>query len=274
MSFQFNSEEISDSPVFVLTTNSVSSQDVPTDLFYNVADGAERNPDIIRAEMSLLATPINQAYSMDAYVAVKNIQDQCAVDYKNYCSSAPSESMTIDQFFDQIFSPRRLTGKNLVVESAGASLVNSLKSLVGSKKSAAVITKVSHVQNNVSKLKELTGKKSLRRAKRSLAQVDTLASPSSVAPAIARPNRIVKNAVPQEVAVEEVEALPAKPRVSAKMDLTSVHPSQEFLNSRMKAGLSPGPIMKQMDGSAARTNARDEDAQNTVSLRYYIPILC
>eukprot|EP01034_Spumella_vulgaris_P027712 gene27712-34475_t len=162
-------EEVSSSPINVVPTNSVSASALPTDMIYNVADGAERNPDVLRAEMSLLNTPINQAYAMDAYIAVKNVQDQCAVDYKSYCASAPSQEITIDQFFDQIFSPRRLTSKSLVVESAGASVVNSLKSFVGTK-NVEKISKVSHVQfhENASKLKELTGKRSLRKAKRGL----------------------------------------------------------------------------------------------------------
>eukprot|EP01034_Spumella_vulgaris_P027713 gene27713-34476_t len=245
-------------------------------MFYNVADGVERNPDIIRAEMALLNTPMNQAYAMDAYVAVKNIQDQCAIDYESFCASAPSETMTIDQFFEKIFSPRRLTSNGLAVESAGASLVNSLKSLVGTKKvESPQISKVSHVQyhENASKLKELTGKKSLRKAKRSLAQVDALASLAGVAPSAVKPNRVVKNIAAQE-AVEtpvtyskaakevtteeatEVQDLPGKPKV-AHHGMVASEPRPILSNTNFNAnsrmsGVYTGPIMKKVDGSVAR----------------------
>jgi hypothetical protein len=113
------------------------SSSLPT-MWYNVPDGLERNPDIIRAEISLMTTPMSQAYATEAYSAVKNVQDVCAADYKSLCSTPSFDLSEVTNFLDNFMTPRMLTAQTRPI-STGLKAINKVRSIyrtVDAKKAA------------------------------------------------------------------------------------------------------------------------------------------
>lgn len=135
-------------------------------MWYNVPDGLERNPDVIRAEMSLMTTPMSQMYAAEAYGAVKNVQNVCAADYKTFCASASIDLSELSSFLDNFMMPRLLTETK--PQSAGAATVNKLRSYYRQldNKPAAVVPKHgAHIKtgnlrkvNKMGTLRRLDGK--------------------------------------------------------------------------------------------------------------------
>lgn len=95
-------------------------------MWYNVPDGLERNPDVIRAEMSVMATPMSQMYAAEAYGAVKNIQNVCAADYKNLCASPSIDLSAVSDFLDNFMAARMLAEAK--PRSEGTATVGKLRS--------------------------------------------------------------------------------------------------------------------------------------------------
>lgn len=55
------------------------------DLVYNVPDGFEEDPEVIRSELLFYTTPRSTAWSGHVYGAINNIQDSCYGDFKTFC---------------------------------------------------------------------------------------------------------------------------------------------------------------------------------------------
>jgi hypothetical protein len=83
-----------------------ASAEVPstTEAIYNVPDGFESDPEVIRAELLFYNTPTLEAYSEDVYKSLLNIQEQCEVDYQKYCSTVKTQYIDISDLLMPSFS--------------------------------------------------------------------------------------------------------------------------------------------------------------------------
>mmetsp|Transcript_5249 Transcript_5249/g.7442 ORF Transcript_5249/g.7442 Transcript_5249/m.7442 type:complete len:618 (+) Transcript_5249:21-1874(+) len=106
------------------------------ELVYNVPDGLEEDPDIIRSELLFFNTPRNQMYSDYVYFTLKNIQQQCSADYENMCDKSVVINADINQILSAFFSinpPSRYSFQRRLMPStstSGAAVIQKLRSLL------------------------------------------------------------------------------------------------------------------------------------------------
>eukprot|EP01035_Chromulina_nebulosa_P017851 gene17851-23464_t len=103
---------------------------------YNVPDALETNPDVLRAEMSLLSTQVSQDYSEYVYNSIKNVQDSCSADVMNYCGSSGNNmnEVTVFELFGlptiQDNSRRLIEDVHMSIkENNGLKFLSTLKSV-------------------------------------------------------------------------------------------------------------------------------------------------
>jgi len=105
-----------------------SKNDNPTAI-YNIPDGLEKDPELIRGEMMFYNTPSTEKYSEYAYDTLINIQNQCSADYDYYCGTQQFEPVSINDIMSSMFSSPVLNNFfNRRLSASNADLVNPLKS--------------------------------------------------------------------------------------------------------------------------------------------------
>ena len=97
---------------------------------YNIPDGLENDPELIRGEMMFYNTPSTEKYSEHAYDSLINIQNQCSVDYEYFCGAQQFEPVSINDIMGNMFSSPLLNNFffNRRLSAPNADLIKPLKS--------------------------------------------------------------------------------------------------------------------------------------------------
>lgn len=124
------------------------TETAPEQYVYNVPDAYEQDPEIIRAELMFFNTPQSQAFSGEAYYALKNVQDQCMADYSKFCTTSYVSFGDAQTLMEKLFTSslpflmsRRLreTGSaSIPAGHSGRKLVEYMRSFYVPKKSEAL----------------------------------------------------------------------------------------------------------------------------------------
>jgi hypothetical protein len=130
----------------------------PENYVYNIPDAYELDSNIIRAEMMFFSNPQSQSFSGEAYYALKNVHDECQVDYQKYCIHTKLSFDDTQAMMEKLFSyslpflmNRRLreTGESITVgKYSGRKLLQFMRSFYVPK--VAENAKVSTVNNDAS----------------------------------------------------------------------------------------------------------------------------
>lgn len=59
----------------------------PEEYVYNTPDAYEKDPEILRAELLFFNNPQSQRFASQGYYALKDVQEQCQMDYEKLCSA-------------------------------------------------------------------------------------------------------------------------------------------------------------------------------------------
>lgn len=97
---------------------------------YNIPNGLENDPELIRGEMMFYNTPSTEKYSELAYDSLINIQNQCAVDYEYFCGAQQFEPVSINDIMSNVFSSPLLNNLffNRRLSASKADLIKPMKS--------------------------------------------------------------------------------------------------------------------------------------------------
>lgn len=100
---------------------------------YNVPDGLETDPEVIRAELLFYNSPLMESLSENVYGVLTNIQEQCEWDYQKFCSTSKTEYVEINDLLLPtltMFLFRDLsTSRKLIATSEGKGFVNNLRAM-------------------------------------------------------------------------------------------------------------------------------------------------
>lgn len=83
-----------------------------TTVSFDLIDGQEQNPEIIRSEMMFYSTPLTEKYAEAAYGAIQNIQAMCAMDYQSICPTS-SPYMNLNYLMGELMTPMLFSGDNV-----------------------------------------------------------------------------------------------------------------------------------------------------------------
>lgn len=113
---------------------------VDTGYAYNVPDAFEQDPEILRAELLFYNTPQTEQFNTAVYYSLKNVQDQCSIDYLQFCGqgSGVSDSFPFSLDADltnnlaNLFTAPATSNRKLSEVSenfSGRRLINSFRAL-------------------------------------------------------------------------------------------------------------------------------------------------
>jgi len=133
-------EPVTVSSITILSSFTPAGQSNNLDKYvYNVPDGLEKNPELLRAELLFYNTPQVEEIAEDVYTALTNVQEQCEVDFQKYCEpsvSYPTAAEYVDlhdlaNSMMPTFTMFMLSGRRrhlAATSGSGKALINSFRS--------------------------------------------------------------------------------------------------------------------------------------------------